>query len=178
MFRTSADTSARFTSAPGVRAGSLASVAQMTHVSHHEHGSNTVLGSRTSVNLREWSPAPRHSHPPHPRGFSRAYGVGNRSVPYLGPHGNMPVQQGRRWACSLFLVSCSFIGTPIQEYRLSGKNKCVPLLDYLGSPCKGLGPRGHNARVDCHDCNEKPPRKQVREAFRIGHRAFAPFLRN
>ena len=51
----------------------------MTHVSHHEHGSNTVLGSRTSVNLREWSPAPRHSHPPRLRRVSRAYGAVSRS---------------------------------------------------------------------------------------------------
>ena len=43
----------RFASAPGVRAGSLPNVAQTTYVSHHAHGSNAVVGSRASVNLRE-----------------------------------------------------------------------------------------------------------------------------
>ena len=48
--------------------------------------------------------------------------------------------------CSLFLVSSSFTSRQGRKYRLSGKNDCVPLLDFVGSPCKGRRPQagGHS----------------------------------
>ena len=43
--------------------------------------------------------------------------------------------------CSLFRVLSQLQITRMQEYRLSRKKTKTrkPLLDYLGSPCKGLG---------------------------------------